>query len=64
MTTEQLPPLPDGARVRLPDGTTAIAYRDSGIGRPWDGTYVTAQLLNGIERRDAGWRRDYLEVIP
>lgn len=53
-----------GTRVRLPDGTTGLAYRDVGIGRPWDGTYIVAQNLHGIERRDGGWRREHLEVVP
>lgn len=59
--------LAHGTRVRLPDGTIALAYRDGGIGRPWspiDGTYITAQLLHGVERRDAGWRREQLEPLP
>ena len=55
--------LPHGTRVRLPDGTIASAYRDCGIGRPWDGTYVTTQILHGVERRDSGWRREQFEVL-
>lgn len=56
----------NGTKVRLPDGSTAIAYRDCGIGRPWAGRYITSQLnpATGGTRCDHGWRRDQLEVLP
>jgi hypothetical protein len=50
--------IPNGSLVRLPDGTEARAYRD-----PRDGTYATVQPFNGVQRRDEGWRRDFLEVL-
>jgi hypothetical protein len=56
--------IPSGSRVRLPDGTIATCYRDCGIGRPWAGRYVCVQTVNGIERRDTGWRAEQLEVLP
>lgn len=57
--------LPNGTLVRLSDGSEATAYRDCGIGRPWDGRYVTCQTnpVTGETRRDEGWTREQLEVI-
>jgi hypothetical protein len=57
--------IPGGTKVRLPDGSLATAYPDCGIGRPWDGRYVTCQTnpATGGMRRDEGWRRDQLAVI-
>lgn len=57
--------IPSGTPVTLPDGSTAIAYPDCGIGRPWDGRYVTAQTnpVTGGTRRDHGWTREQLTVI-
>lgn len=57
--------IPNGTLVRLPDGSTALAYHDTSIGRPWAGRYRTAQrnAATGGDRVDAGWRRDQLTVI-
>lgn len=57
--------LSNGTRVRLSDGSEALAYRDCGIGRPFDGRYVTVQRnpVTGGDRRDCGWAREQLEVI-
>ena len=56
--------IPAGTKVRLPDGSLATAYPDCGIGRPWDGCYVTCQTnpVTGGIRRDEGWRRDQLVI--
>lgn len=56
--------IPPGALVRLPDGTTARAYPECGIGRPWTGRYATCQInpVTGGERRDEGWTRDQLAL--
>jgi len=57
--------LSNGMRVRLFDGSEALAYHDCSIGRPFDGRYVTVQRnpVTGGERRDHGWAREQLEVI-
>ena len=64
-TTDAPNALPHGTRVRLPDGSEAFAYRECGIGRPWDGYYVTCQvnLVTGGTRFDEGWRREQLVVV-
>jgi hypothetical protein len=56
--------VPTGALVILPDGSQARCYRDCGIGRPWDGRYVTCQVnpVTGGTRRDEGWTRDQLVI--
>ena len=54
--------IPNGTTVCLPDGSIALAYQDRRIGYEWDGTYVTVQTVHGIDRRDYGWRRDFLDV--
>lgn len=57
--------IPAGTRVILPDNTTATAYPDCGIGRPWDGRYRTVQPnpVTGGMRVDVGWQREQLTVI-
>lgn len=54
--------IPNGAKVQLPDGSEALCYRDCGIGRPWNGRYITRQRnpVTGGERIDTDWRRDQL----
>jgi hypothetical protein len=49
----------NGTLVKLDDGTTATAFRDS------DGTYRTSQrnLVTGGTRIDLGWRREQLTVV-
>lgn len=48
--------LPPGTRVRLPDGSIATASPDVAVGRPFSGTYRTAQSnpATGGERIDVG----------
>lgn len=52
--------IPNGATVCLPDGSIALAYQDRRVGCSWDGCYVTVQTVGGVDRRDHGWRRDFL----
>ena len=61
--TAERSPIPNGSRVKLPDGTLATAYQHRRIGCGWSGEYVTVQVFEGRERRDYGWRRESLTVV-
>ena len=55
--------LSNGTRVRLPDGSEALAYRDCAVGRPFSGRYITAQVIDGIERRAYDWPEVFLTPV-
>lgn len=52
--------IPNGTKVKLDDGSEALAYFD-----PRCGTYRTAQRnpVTGGTRIDEGWRREQLTVV-